>query len=278
MGRRRSVRRQQGDQAPRRRFPIALRLAATAVVVIAAVGVAAVLLLTRGSGEPSGPRAAIIDQLTLTQPNPAFADDTTRLLEDAGYSVDYFPGEQVTVDFYRDLPKRNYDLIIFRAHSARVKESDRATLTDEVAIFTGEPYDATKYLDEQYSHRLNVARHHESTGNETFYFAMGPGFIRDSMKGRFNGTTVILMGCDALSSDTAAQAFIDKGASAVTGWSGQVTAPHTDDTTERLLQYLVSDGLDAQDAASRAAADMGPDPSYGSTLLLYPTATAAASP
>jgi hypothetical protein len=50
------------------------------------------------------PRAAIVDQLSLTEPNPAFTEAATDLLEQAGYAVDYFPGEEVTVEFYRQLP------------------------------------------------------------------------------------------------------------------------------------------------------------------------------
>ena len=42
------------------------------------------------------------------------------MLRDAGYSVSYYQGEQVTVDFYRELAARNYDLVILRVHSAHV--------------------------------------------------------------------------------------------------------------------------------------------------------------
>jgi hypothetical protein len=63
-------------------------------------------------------RAAIVDHLSLTEPNPAFADRATGVLEEAGYAVDYYPGEQVTVDFYRELPSRGYEMLILRVHSA----------------------------------------------------------------------------------------------------------------------------------------------------------------
>ena len=34
--------------------------------------------------------------------------------------MDYYPGEQVTVDFYRTLPLRGYDVLILRVHSGIV--------------------------------------------------------------------------------------------------------------------------------------------------------------
>ena len=66
-------------------------------------------------------KAAIIDQLALTDPNPAFVKEATRELEDAGYRVDYVPPEAVTVDFYRALPKKGYHLIILRSHSSSAR-------------------------------------------------------------------------------------------------------------------------------------------------------------
>lgn len=38
-------------------------------------------------------------------------------LEAAGFKVDIYEGKEVSVNFYRELPKYGYRLIIFRAHS-----------------------------------------------------------------------------------------------------------------------------------------------------------------
>jgi len=253
----------------RRRWKAALAIIFAVVIVFAAAVVGAFLLL-RSDGGPSSPKAAIVDQLSLNEPNPEFVQAVTGTLQDAGYTVDYFSGEYATVDLFRILPERGYDLLILRVHSARVKESREGALTEEVALFSGEPYDENKYQQEQWSYRLDVARYHNAQGEETLVFGIGPDFIRDSMKGRFPGTTVIMMGCDGLSSDTAAAAFVEKGASAVVSWSGPVSAAHTDAATESLVRRLVVDGLDAQEAVAQTAGELGPDPSYGSTLLVYP--------
>lgn len=43
-------------------------------------------------------KAAIVDQLSLTYPNQTFTQTATNTLKQAGYSVDYYPGEEVTVE------------------------------------------------------------------------------------------------------------------------------------------------------------------------------------
>ena len=98
-----------------------------------------------------------------------------------------------------------------------------------------------------------------------------PNFIKSSMKGNFPGTTIIIMGCDGLRSDSIAEAFVERGAKAVVGWDGLVSSAHTDAATERLLQHLLADGLPLQEAVAQTMAEVGPGPSYGSTLLAYPS-------
>jgi NAD(P)-dependent dehydrogenase (short-subunit alcohol dehydrogenase family) len=98
-----------------------------------------------------------------------------------------------------------------------------------------------------------------------------PGFIKSSAKGKFQGTTIILMGCDGLKSDAMAEAFVQKGAKAVVAWDGLVSPQHTDAAIERLLQHLLKDGLTLQEAVAQTMAEVGPDPSYESVLRLYPS-------
>ena len=44
------------------------------------------------------PRAAIVDQLSLSFLSPSFVRRCTAILESAGFSVDYYPGKEVTVE------------------------------------------------------------------------------------------------------------------------------------------------------------------------------------
>jgi hypothetical protein len=271
MTRRRQKKRLEKDE-PRREKSGRLRKAVVLIgVVLLATGFAAGLLLSGliGGGS-SGPRAVIVDQLSLSQPNPDFAASATAILEQADYTVDYFPGEEVTVDFYRNLPTHDYDLIILRVHSGIAEETDvttgETTQREYVSLFTGEPYRRDKYPDEP-TGRLGKATYYEGAPP---LFGIGPEFIAHSMRGSFDKTLIVLMGCDGLRSQRTAQAFLDKGASAFVSWTRSVSASHTDTATERLLEKLFVEGLPVGDAVAQTAAEVGPDPSYGAELRMLP--------
>lgn len=238
-------------------------LAAIAVLVLLA-SVAAALLFLRG-GQDGGPRAAIVDQLSLTLPNQSFVDEATETLEQAGYTVDYYPGEEVTVDFYRRLPTHGYEVIVLRSHADRLQTYWEGEEIDEVVLFTTEPFDGRKYLREE--RRLTIARYYD--GGEP-YFGIPPDFIDESMLGEFDGTTIIMMGCEGLLSERTAEAFVEKGAGAYVSWDDAVSASHTDAASERLLEHLFVGGLSVEEAVARTMAELGPDPTYGSKLLVYP--------
>jgi hypothetical protein len=241
--------------------------------VVPLVAAFAAIAWWRGGPEPTtAPTkyAAIIDQLSLTEPNPEFVASTTQALQQAGYVVDYVPGEKVTVDLYRQLPSRDYGLIILRTHQGRVAQEQEADL------FTGEPYSQTAYLGEQRAHRLGRARYNYVyvTGPQTDQFGVQASFIRQSTVGRFPHSLVIMMGCDGLRSDTLAQAFLDKGASAVVGWSDRVSPGHTDAATQKLLFDLLRRKLPLSAAVAQVKSEVGPDPSFGGELRLFPASGA----
>lgn len=255
------------------------RAAAVPLAVAVAISIAVVaLVLIRpwaGSGQQSDSqlRAAIVDQLTVGAPPPPFVEATTALLERSGYIVDYYPGEEVTVDFYRQLPTHGYDLILLRAHSGLIQGGDRE---GEAFIFTTESYNQMDYLDEQRAGRLLMATY--SLGPDLSvelrdlprFFGIVPDFVKSSMSGDFDGATVILMGCNGLTSESMAAAFVEKGARSVVSWDGLVTGDHTDEATERLLELMLGSELTMGDAVARTRNEVGPDPWYGSELLFYP--------
>ena len=263
------------------------RVLAVAVVVAIAASFAALgafLMLAGGSGERSPLRAAIVDQLSSRNPNPSFAETATATLEEAGYAVDYYPGDAATVESYRDLPTHDYDLVILRAHSA-IPQKDLALpadvdpaiiqrllskIGDDVLLFTSEPYSDAAYIEEQKALRLFPV---VFTGDpmRDSYFAIASGFVESDMRGQFDGTTIILMGCSSLASEKTAAAFVNRGAGAVIGWSDTVSPEHTDAATERLLEHLLKDHLPAAEAVEKTMAEVGPDPSYGAAMRSYPS-------
>ena len=261
------------------------------LAVLVVVAVVACLAALSGEGSPgptasvrSEPRAAIVDQLSSRNPNPSFVEAATATLEGAGYTVDYYPGDEATVELYRDLPTHDYDLVILRAHSAIPKKDltlptdvDPAVIErvmgkigDDVLLFTSQPYDGTAYLEDQKALRLfPVVYAGDATGKT--YFAISSGFVESDMRGKFDRTTIILMGCSSLASEKTAAAFVDRGAGAVIGWSDTVSPEHTDAATERLLQYLLKDHLPTAEAAEKTMAEVGPDPSFDAVMRSYPS-------
>lgn len=273
MGRRRKRRAKRRSPPQGRDRSLLLKGVAVALpVVLVAVFLGYTLLGqpfwdTTGGGPASVPKAVIVDQLSVTAPNPSFAAKARSLLEEAGYTVDYYPGEDVTVDFYRDLPTHDYDLLVLRVHSALTRLGDIET--DDVSLYTNEPYSETEYVAEQANQSLSIGAYYSGWPGE--YFAITPVFVRSTMRGNFDDATIIMMGCYGLTSDMMAEALVGKGAKAVVSWNGLVSAPHTDTATERLLEHFLMDGLSIEEATAQTMAQVGPDPQNDSTLLVYPS-------
>ena len=239
-----------------------------AIAAVFAVG-ATIYSLTRGDDDDGILRAVIVDQLDLTFPNQDFREQTTETLEAAGYVVDYVPGEEVTVEYYRDLPTHGYDLVLLRTHVARLEAvNDEPSLAE---IFTSEPYSTSEHVWERERGYIGSVAYYDDSGYlEEAFFGIGPAFVLERMNGRFNGSTIVMMGCSGLFSEAMAEAFIRKGADAFVSWNDLVSAAHTDAATLDLVERIVIDELSVAEATKATMAELGPDPYYDSTLLSYP--------
>jgi hypothetical protein len=247
-------------------------LGASGTIAMAFFIVAGIVILSSvmvNARSPDGPpRAAIIDQLSYTDRNPSFMRTVTGLLQAAGYEVSYYPPQVVTVDMYRNLPRKGYSLVILRGHSGLVPwEADN---DPHPLLFTTEEFTFERHVDDIRARTLGqVSLVDRAAEAETFYFGVGPTFVEHRMKGKFRDTMVIVMGCEGLATEELATAFHGRGAGAFVGWSGDVTAEHTDRTTERLLRHLTIGGLPVREAVERTMSEMGPDPVFDADLKLY---------
>lgn len=239
---------------------------AGALAAVGGVSIWVALSLT-GAGDGT-PRAVIIDQLEFNISNEDFVTEATGLLEQAGYRVDYFPSDQIDVDFYRRLPSRGYDFILFRAHADRLEATAKdGTRFDDVVLFTTEAYDREKYVPDQAANRLVIAKY-QADGEQ--YFGAAPGFFENA-RGSFDGATLVVMGCEGFLTERTAQAFVEgMGADTYISWNETVSSTHTDEATEVLLRHMLIEKKSAPEAVALTMADVGPDPIFGSRLKAYP--------
>lgn len=221
-----------------------------------------------GPNQTTTPKAAIIDPLSVTQPNQTFINKAKILLEDAGFQVDIYRWKNVTIDFYTTLPTKDYKLIIFRTHSGiLMNASGQPILGNPVFLFTAEEYDQNKHTWLLLTDQIAPANPWDSS---TFYFAIAPKFVRETMQGQFKNTVIIIAGCYGLYSTTIAEAFTSKGAAAIIGWDRGVTAPYMDSATLLLLQKFYIENETISQAVKETMKTIGPDPDEGSVLHYYP--------
>jgi flagellar basal body-associated protein FliL len=210
-------------------------------------------------------KAVIVDHLSLTAPNETFTQTAATILTKANYTVDYYSGEKVTVNFYRNLPTGGYKLIILRVHSA-LDANGQPPLT----LFTSEFLDSRRHVNEQLTDQLQGVVFLPYKPGDKAYFGIPPKFIRQSIKGELSNSLIIAMGCDGLTYTDMAEAFIEKGAKAYISWNGSVSASHTDQTTTCLLKHLITQKETIKQSVENTMKEVGPDPASESVLGYYP--------
>lgn len=262
-----SIRRKAKSRARRRLAYLLVTIALVAVLSIFAYS-------ALNSKSPvvidSTPKIAIVDQLGAKWPDPKFEDAIQGILNQTGLKIDYYPSEDVNVDFYRTLPSHNYKLIIFRVHSTATAIDVNGT-PPWVVFFTSENYSRTAYVPEQSDMRLAYVKFFDS---DQMYFGITPKFVTNSMEGRFNDTAIIAMGCESLKFETMADAFIQKGARIFIGWNGPVSENQTDNAAVLLLRHLITEKESILEAVNQTRNELSPDPTNNSMLTFYPGALA----
>ena len=240
--------------------------------LLIALAIAGVVVFIRicPMGQPSPdnvgkPKAAIVDQLSSLQPNETFISQITNELEDYGFEVDIYKGNNVTVEFYRRLPSYGYKLIVFRGHSGLLEINGE--LTERTLLFTNEPYSKTKYFAEQLSDQLAMVR---VTEGDPWVFGVGSKFISQSMEGEFDNTVIIITGCSCLYIKDLASAFVDKGASAYLAWDASVDLDYVDRATAYLIEQLCTEKVTIEKAVTSTMNVIGPDPKYKAVLKYFP--------
>jgi len=223
-----------------------------------------------GEHHNSQPKAAIIDQLSMIKPNPELIMQTREILETYNFTVDVWQGQAVTTELYRTLPQYGYKIILFRAHLglSSILQDSKMIMLESTSLATGETYNPQKYTAEQ----LNGIVQKGWMGQEQrLVFTVNSRFIAEKMKGEFNDTIIMMMGCVSYLFDDMASAFIQRGASTYIGWNNSVDLHYMDNATLNFIDNLFTQQLSIEEAAIQALSETGPDPKYNSGLRYSPT-------
>jgi len=208
-------------------------------------------------------KAAIIDQLDRDLPNPHYQNQTMSYFIQAGYDVDLYTTEDITVDFYKELPSMDYDFIVFRSHSLAIYGKNPSEW-----IFSGEKYSNKVHIDKTLSGQLSPGVPFIVTEDQTItysqalkerYFMIGSKFIDESMVGQFPGSVIILGGCETMPHELLAEALVKRGASSAIGWNELVSSGFNDRVTTSLLEEILVNGLEIDQAIELVMDDFKKD-------------------
>jgi hypothetical protein len=203
------------------------------------------------------PKAAILDGVYAGSQDLAYEQSLTNYLSTAGYRVDVFRGENVTIDLLRNVG--GYKVLILRLHSAI--DSDVGFLY----LFSGEKYIQSKYVQEQLSGAVREA----ITFDNVSYFAINAVFLGENNATGLKGSTIILMGCNGTGSSYSIQRLLDRGVNVYIAWSGYVDLSYSDETTLALVKALYMEKSSVQAAVEEAMKEAGTEPGYNSVLECY---------
>jgi hypothetical protein len=220
-------------------------------------------------------RAVIIDQLHKDIPNLKLQADAQRMLEDAGYQVDLYTTDDITVDFYKNLPSMNYHFILIRSHGGEDLSDENPTY-----LFTGEKYSKEKYTGEQIFHQIGYGipiyeeelEELKEGGQDVFdlaYFTVGAKMVEEGMVGTFPDSIIIVAGCESARSHDLMGSFIKKGAKHVLGWAGTVYSQDNDKAIIWLLDGILVKKVSVLDAVTEINKELRPDFKNQATLKVF---------
>ncbi len=276
------------------------------LIPIVGIGFFATILLFQGIiaddslviSEDYVKKAVIIDQLHETIPNQYFQNKSVTYLENAGYTVDYILTEQITVDFYKELPEKEYEYIVIRSHGIKGK-----TDNDSARLFTSEKYSDEKYILDQLTGKLDKGNFFQtqqasmeieiddldSLNNggtiemryplrsstleiqvtSQNYFLIGSNAVDSLMTGTFPSSTILLGGCNTMQNSLLAESLIKRGASEVIGWSGFVRSHENDRALLDVLKANLEEDMKLEQAVESFMEDYSQQPGKSLELKYY---------
>lgn len=203
-------------------------------------------------------KAAIVDGIGFTRPNPLFIQSVKEILEEAGLSVDIYEGRDVTIDLLRRIG--GYGLLILRLHSAIDPKYGF------LYLFSAEKFNETEYEIRFDEERKTGAVREGITFEGDAYFTLRADLFGYLNRGGLNGSIIVLMGCNGTNSNHIVDRLFERGVKAIIAWDGYVNLDYTDKITLKLVEAVYKEGLSFEEAVNKIMNDYGPDPTYKSKL------------
>ena len=238
------------------------------LVILITLTVSSVSCSPRVTADNSGSLAAIIvDQLYDSQPDENFINSITTTFTDYGFeAVDVYRGPNVGLELFLELPKKSAKVIILRNHSGLITIDNK--IYGGTWIFTNEPCNQVwQYTDERLTGKIAKA---SVNINSPPVYAIGPKFVTDSMRGQFDNTIIIAMGCHSLHYDDVAKAFINSGASMYIGWTDLVDLDYSEEVIMKMLVNLCENNMTVNNAIEDATTGAQLSQLDNEKLVYYP--------
>ena len=198
--------------------------------------------------------------------SPQFTDKLREFLTSNGIRTEFYRDSNITVEFYKNLPKHSKTILLLRVHAGIFAKDP----TSPTYLFTREPYTSSSYFFEQLTGQVLSGVTNPDDKTETPVFTVGPAFIAASMEGTLNDTFIILSSCLGLYNSQLGEEFIKKGAKAFISWDEKVSLYHTDEAISLLIRTLLQDGGTMSEAVGKVMKEVGEDETYHSQLKYYP--------
>ena len=185
-----------------------------------------------------------------------------QLLQDGlgGGSVAHLDGSAVTVDQVKALG--DYDYILWEGHGAYSETLHSCLVTDESCSM----WNYFQHREDLQSKRLVT-----TSGLGTPYYCVTPAFVQ-AYVGDLEGAVVFLGACYSGKDDTLANAFLDKGAAAVLGYTDEVYIPYEMLTRSFFFEAFSQGDVTVSQAVDYAKTLVGPELMEGlpGDLTLFP--------
>ncbi|MCS7119837.1 MAG: hypothetical protein RMJ07_07165 [Nitrososphaerota archaeon] len=179
-------------------------------------------------------------------------------LERAGYSVDYYKNEDVTLDLLKRIDNEGYGVIYINTHGFLD--------SNKVVIFTREKKELGKeeiYKDDIESGRIGCFELDESL--KGYYYITPEFFYFYGTDGQYSDALVFIDACFSGNNSSLADVFLKLGAKCFIGWSCLVGVEHGVKMDGLFFHIICTRGL----TVTQSLAFTVPDPVSGARLVYF---------